>query len=184
MTILGALTITGDALVPEQHLCNFSVSDITCDKNVYEHLTLWTPLWPNANIVDGARCPLYWDPTNEHRSHADCRRKAFELQRRYMSTVALSDNATVIAQLVCWGPEEQVDPRPSIWWYDKKFSACYTTTKPTPRSSRAAIYMGLLCTGPLILFLLLVTLLFLLLVTFCPAFCNDDGSDVPPAGVA
>ena len=148
--IYGALTFTGDAFVPGQHLCNFSVSDITCDKHEYDqysiHGSKWTTVWPNASIVNGSRCPLYWDPRNEHGSEKDCTRKADELRQRYTS----SDNATGTAQLVCWGPEYQQGA--SSLGHSH---ACFTRAVAGNRSTRAWIYLSLLISGPVILCFLL-----------------------------
>ena len=142
MIILGALTLTGDLFVPGQHLCNFSVSDITCDKHEYEEgATKWTTVWPNANIVNGSRCPLYWGPYNEHGSEKDCTSNTYELRRRYTS----SDNATGTAQLVCWGPE---------WTHGSSLGhsqACFTRAVPANRGTRSLIYWMLLFFGPFLL---------------------------------
>ena len=148
MIILGALTLTGDVFVPGQHLCNFSVSDITCDKHEYEQHTKWTTVWPNANIVNGSRCPLYWGPYNEHGSEKDCTSKAYELRRRYTS----SDNATGTAQLVCWGPEWTQAEASSLG----HSQACFTRAVPANRGTRALIFSMLLVFGPILGFLGLV----------------------------
>ena len=149
MIILGALTFTGDALVPGQHLCNFSVSDITCDKHEYGQHSIydskWTTVWPNANIVNGSRCPLYWGPYNEHGSKNDCTREADELRQRYTS----SDNATGTAQLVCWGPEWQQAEVSSLG----HSQACFTRAVPSNRGTRALIFVMLLIFGPILGFL-------------------------------
>ncbi len=148
MIILGALTVTGDVFVPGQHLCNFSVSDITCDKHEYGQHSIydskWTTVWPNANIVNGSRCPLYWGPYNEHGSKHDCTSKADELRQRYTS----SDNATGTAQLVCWGPEWQQAVLSSLG----HSQVCYTSAvPPVHRGTRSLIYWTLLILGPLLL---------------------------------
>ena len=142
MTILGALILAGGALAPRQHLCNFSVSNITCEKQDVDLYTYtYQPFWPNANIVNGSRCPLYWDPQNDYSSLDDCMTKVYELQQKYY------DSGTGTAQLVCWGPEEQFRGWAIPWMY----SACFTTPKPAPRSPRTTICWGLLLPGTIML---------------------------------